>query len=141
MVIGSRYLGNWRSIPKHRIAGHSFFNFITSRLSGIQATDSQSGFRAFSRKAIQVMHFTSSGFSVESEIQFIAKKERLRVLEVPITARYLDSPKRPALAHGLMVANGMIRLTREYRPILYYTMSAILLLLSLIAITLSHLPQ
>lgn len=140
VVIGSRYLGNWKAIPWHRVIGHTVFSFITNRLSGTRITDTQSGFRAFSRSAIQVMRFTSSGFSAESEIQFIAKKERLKLLEVPITAQYLDSPKRPALAHGLMVANGMIRLTREYRPSLFFTASAIMLLLSILAITLSHWP-
>ena len=140
VVIGSRYLGDWKSIPWHRVVGHTIFNFVTNRLSGTRITDTQSGFRAFSKNAIEVMCFSSAGFSVESEIQFIAKRERLRILEVPITARYLDRPKRSALAHGLMVANGMVRLTREYRPILYYAISSILLLLTLIAALFSLWP-
>ena len=67
-----------------------------------------------------MLHFSSHGFSVESEMQFIASDSRLRLVEVPITIRYLDKPKRSVWQHGLSVLNGILRLTGMYRPLLFF---------------------
>jgi hypothetical protein len=88
--------------------------------SGIYVSDSQSGFRAFSPRAIELIQFTSDDFSVESEMQFLAQEHGLRVVEVPITIRYTDDAKRPALKQGRIVLNGILRLVGQYRPLLYF---------------------
>ena len=119
IVIGSRYLDRNSMVPPHRIWGHRFFNFMTSVSSGINSTDSQSGYRAFSPAAVEKLNFHSTGFSVESEMQFIAKEFGLRLLEVPITIRYTDKPKRPVIHQGLIVLNGILRLMGQYRPLLF----------------------
>ncbi|HVP21519.1 MAG TPA: hypothetical protein VMS73_06620, partial [Anaerolineaceae bacterium] len=108
-------------VPHHRIWGHRFFNLLTRFTSGVKSTDSQSGYRAFSPAAIEKINFTSAGFSVESEIQFIAGQFRLRLVEVPITTRYTDKPKRSVVAQGLAVLNGILRLIGQYRPLLFFT--------------------
>jgi len=103
IVIGSRYLQKGCQVPRHRVIGHWFFNQVTRAASGVSVTDSQSGYRAFSPRAYNAELFHCPDFSVESEMQFLAREHGLRVAEVPITIRYTDKPKRPVWRHGLVV--------------------------------------
>jgi glycosyltransferase involved in cell wall biosynthesis len=119
LVVGSRYIERTSHVPRHRIWGHWGFNLVTGLASGITTTDSQSGYRAFSPAAVERIDFRSQGFSVESEMQFIAHDLGLRLLEVPITIRYTDPPKRSVIAHGLGVLNGILHLVGQYRPLLF----------------------
>jgi glycosyltransferase involved in cell wall biosynthesis len=128
LVIGSRYLSIQNQVPLIRVCGHQLFNMITKWGSGVQVSDSQSGYRAFSRGALEVICFTSQGFSVESEMQFLANENGLRIAEVPVTIRYPDQPKRPALVHGTLVLNGILRLVGQHRPLLYFGIPGALLL-------------
>lgn len=139
IVVGSRYIGNGNGhangngnghgVPRHRVVGHWAFTTLTNVASGVRVSDSQSGFRALSWRAIQALNFSSDGFSVESEMQFLAGELGLRVAEVPITADYVDKPKRPVVAHGLMVLNGMLRLVGQYRPLFFFGLAGVFLLL------------
>ena len=128
ICIGSRYLEDTSNTPGYRRLGHKFFNMATSVPSGIFVSDSQSGFRAFSPKALAILHFSSSGFSVESEMQFLANENNLQVVEVPVTIRYMDKPKRSATLQGLGVLNGILRLAGQYRPLLFFTFPGFILL-------------
>ena len=128
LVIGSRYLETTSDVPRHRIWGHRFFNWLTGWTSGTPASDSQSGFRAFSRKAVDLISFQSDSFEVESEMQFLASELQLRVKEVPITIRYDDEPKRPVVQHGFIVLNGILRLIGQYRPLLFFGVTGVLMM-------------
>ncbi len=114
IVVGSRYMGTSNHVPLHRVWGHWVFNLLTRYGSGVESSDSQSGFRAFSPRAIQAISFCSHDFSVESEMQFLAQEHDLRVFEVPITIRYPDPPKRSVIVHGMRVLSGVLRLVGQY---------------------------
>jgi glycosyltransferase involved in cell wall biosynthesis len=129
IVVGSRYLERRCQVPKHRVWGHRAFTWLTNLLSGTPVTDSQTGFRAFSPRAAEAIDFASDGFSVESEMQFLARRHDLQVDEVPIAVDYVDQPKRSVLAHGLLVLNGILRLVGQYRPLLFFGLVGLLLLL------------
>jgi hypothetical protein len=130
LVIGSRYLVKESDVPVSRVWGHRFFNSLTRLASGVTASDSQSGYRAFSRQALDALTFNSSSFSVESEMQFLAQHHGLRVIEVPIVIRYPYKPKRSVLQHGLIVLNGVMRLTGQYRPLLYFGLPGLIILVA-----------
>ena len=134
IVVGSRYLGDASDVPTHRVWGHRLFNLLTNGTSGVSVTDSQSGFRAFSPAAAKAISFSSTGFSVESEMQFIAREQGLRMAEVPITIRYPDKPKRPVLSHGMLVLNGLLRIVGQYRPLLFFGISGLLAFLAGLAL-------
>lgn len=129
IVVGSRYMGDSSDVPVQRVIGHWGFTSLTNVLSGTWLSDSQSGFRAFSANAINAFVFSSSSFSVESEMQFLAKDHRLKVVEVPITISYPDPPKRAVLSHGLIVLNGLIKLVSQHRPLLFFSVSGLGILL------------
>jgi glycosyltransferase involved in cell wall biosynthesis len=118
LVIGSRYLDDLSDVPRHRVWGHWAFNLLTRTLSGEPASDSQSGFRAFSRRALEAIDFSSNGFSVESEMQFIAHEHGLKISEAPVTIRYTDPPKRGVIKQACWVA-GIMRPAGSARPLLF----------------------
>jgi glycosyltransferase involved in cell wall biosynthesis len=130
IVIGSRYLNDSSRPPRHRAWGHRVFNALTRMASGVSTSDSQSGYRAFSARAAEILSFHSQGFSVESEMQFLANQYGLRMAEVPVTIRYLDRPKRNVLLHGVSVLNGVLRLIGQYRPLLFFSILGGALLLA-----------
>ncbi len=129
IVIGSRYIEQTSTVPIHRVWAHRVFNLITSQTSGIPVTDSQSGFRAFAPVALAALNFSAQGFAVESEMQYLAHDHHLRVLEVPITILYDDPPKRHAVVHGWHVLNGLLRLIGQYRPLLFFGVPGLVVLM------------
>jgi glycosyltransferase involved in cell wall biosynthesis len=130
IVVGSRYLEHRSDVPRHRVMGHWGFNLLTKLASGTPASDSQSGYRTFSPRAIEAISFSSQGFSVESEMQFWVHDLGLRLKEVPITIRYQDKPKRNVMKHGLLVLNGILQLVGQYRPLLFFAIPGLVLLLA-----------
>jgi len=129
IVIGSRYLQQHSNVPHHRIWGHWFFNQLTGFASGCASTDSQSGYRAFSSVALETLNFCSKGFSVESEMQFLAHEKGLRLQEVPVRIQYTDKAKRSVIGHGLSVLGGVFKLMGQYRPLFYFGLPGLIFLL------------
>ena len=129
IVVGSRSLENGNRMPKYRIAGQRILTFATNLGSGIKLTDSQSGFRAFSGKAIRTLSFYEQGFALESEMQFLAKEEGLKVTEVPITTQYEGKAKRSPIAHGLAVLIRVLSLINQRQPLLCLSLPGAILLL------------
>jgi dolichol-phosphate mannosyltransferase len=95
---------------------------LSTRVAGnIKTTDSQSGYRAYSRKAIEKITVTNPDMGAGSEILTQVKDHDLEVAEIPITVRYdieNISTKNP-VAHGVGVLNSLIGLIAEKRPLLY----------------------
>jgi len=112
VVIGSRFLvkNKLSPIPRYRIAGMKVLNLFT-RLHGIKTTDSQSGYRAYSRRAIEKIKITNPDMGVGSEILTQVKKFSLKLVEIPITVRYdIDGgtlAKNP-VSHGIGVQGEQI---------------------------------
>ncbi|WP_338834791.1 Undecaprenyl-phosphate 4-deoxy-4-formamido-L-arabinose transferase [Moorella humiferrea] len=136
MVVGSRFLkGN--KIPKYRRLGQEVLNITTNFGSGIRLSDTQCGFRAFSRKAINSFTFTETGLAVESEMQFLAREKSLKVEEVPITTNYNNSIKRNPVAHGFGVLFRVLHLVHKKRPLLIYGPGVLVACIILLTILLS----
>jgi len=103
LVVGSRFLSVRSAVPLHRTVGQRAFNVMTALASGVPCSDSQSGFRAFSRRAFCVMRLSEASFSVECEQQFECLLHGLRLAEVPITCSYDVPEKRSAYRQGVNV--------------------------------------
>jgi glycosyltransferase involved in cell wall biosynthesis len=89
MVNGSRYInGKDRNTPFYRRIGQKVLDKVTNLNSGLQVTDTQSGFRAFARNALPIFKFRSNGLAIESEMLVDAANAGLRVKEVEIGVRY-----------------------------------------------------
>jgi len=120
MVVGSRFLDQKSCIPRYRKIGQEILNLATRMGSGIKITDSQSGFRTFSSRAIEVIDFKRAGFSAESEMQFLINEHNFRVMELPIVAIYEGQVKRSPITHGLEVLGNVIALISQSRPLLFF---------------------
>jgi hypothetical protein len=88
-------------------------------------SDTQSGFRALSERAIACLSFSQGGFSIESEMQFLVAEHKLRVAEVPISVLYAEPAKRNPVVHGLQVLNGIMHLMCNIRPLLFFGLSGV----------------
>ena len=88
LVNGSRFLDKKSKIPLYRRIGQHILTLSTNLCSGTSITDSQSGFRALSRKAINSIKLIENGMGVESEMIQKARESNLRIKEVPIGCRY-----------------------------------------------------
>ena len=128
VVVGSRFLAASGNIPRYRRVGQHLLTLVTNLGSRVKLSDSQSGFRAFSCKAINDMSFAEDGLSVESEMQFSIGRSGLRVAEVPIEVSYLDKGKRSPIGHGLNVLSRVLVLFSLRQPLLLFGLPGFALL-------------
>lgn len=92
LLIGSRLI-NSTGMSKTKIMGNRGLSFITYMLFGVSVTDSQSGLRVFSHKALTQLKWKTSGYEFCSEMLWRAKQQRLKISEFPIEAIYTNYSK------------------------------------------------
>ena len=130
MVIGSRFLDVKSEIPTYRRAGQQVLTYLTNSVSKSKVTDSQSGFRAFSKKAIDTLPLEEKGIGIESYLQRSADDSGLRIVEVPITCRYdiEHASKMGSVHHGFSVINTLLKIITERRPLLVFGVPGVTLI-------------
>jgi len=128
IVIGSRFLGASKSSPLYRRFGQRILTATTNIGSGRKVTDSQSGFRAYSDKALKELNLAEDGMSISSEMQFAINKSGLRLAEVPINVSYLGKAKRSPLAHGISVLSRVLVLFSLRQPLWLFGIPGLALL-------------
>lgn len=89
LLIGSRLI-NSDGMSKTKILGNKGLSFITYVLFGTNVTDSQSGLRIYSRKAIDNLDWKSTGYEFCSEMIWRTKQSGMNIAEYPIKAIYTD---------------------------------------------------
>lgn len=87
IVIGSRFISK-QKVPLDRLILNLLANLVTFILFGVKSTDTQSGLRGFSKKAIGLIDYKADKMEFSSEILLESKRHNLRVTEVPIKAIY-----------------------------------------------------
>lgn len=124
VVVGSRFHrgGGREEIPRYRIAGMRMLNEATNRIAKQKVADTQSGFRGYSRRAIDSIRIYETGMGVTSEIDVRTGDVGLRVVEVPIQVAYsgLDSSSQNPLMHGLEIVSTILRIAGEKHPVLLF---------------------
>lgn len=89
VVLGTR-LKNTKGMPRHKIAANHVGNFFTWWFFGLWVTDSQSGFRAYSKHAAEVINTKGDRYEYDSEVIKEIYAYKLKFKEVPITVRYTE---------------------------------------------------
>ena len=87
MVIGYRFDNN-DEMPKYRELGNKLLDNMSNLASKSPFRDTQSGFRAYSKKAIEEINFSNNGFGADSEILINAIDKKLKITEVKVTVLY-----------------------------------------------------
>lgn len=88
VIIGSRFIGTHSGMPKARRVVLFLGNLITFLFFGVWTSDSQSGFRGLSKRAIQSIAIKSNRMEVSSEFFGEIHRLGLKFTEIPIHIRY-----------------------------------------------------
>jgi glycosyltransferase involved in cell wall biosynthesis len=87
LVIGSRFLEQYE-IARYRKLGIDVITFLYNVGSKGKVVDTQSCYRGYNRKALEELHITEDGFGFSVELLAQARKDGLRIMEVPISCIY-----------------------------------------------------
>lgn len=93
LTIGDRFLSGLNEIPKSRIIYNWIADKITSVLSWKKVNDSQSGFKIWSRKAVEAIKIEQNGYEFCSEVIIKAHQYNLKVINIPIKVFYPEELK------------------------------------------------
>lgn len=131
ITIGSRFLNidDKKDIPIYRRFGIKLLTKLSTnnitykdnegKLRKI--TDGQSGFRAFSRGALEKLNPKESGMGASAEILLEAKDFGLRIQEIPISISYKgDTSTENPVKHGLGVIGSIIRYVETKHSLLSF---------------------
>jgi len=114
LVIGSRFLDKGCRIPRYRRFGITVISTLLNLVSKVKVSDSQSCYRAYSKKALRALDITEPGFAFSVELIIEARRQGLVIDEVPISCIYHDhSHSLNPVVHGMGVALSVIRLRAE----------------------------
>jgi UDP-N-acetylglucosamine---dolichyl-phosphate N-acetylglucosaminyltransferase len=89
VVLGVR-LNNHKGMPFHKIIANYLGNFFTYLLYGLWVADSQSGFRAYSKKALNLIDTKTDRYEYDSEVIREIYRHKLKYAEIPIEVRYTE---------------------------------------------------
>ncbi len=128
LVIGSRekQRGN---IPFYRHIGQRVLSHFSHILSGKRVVDSECGFRAFSSKAIVKLELKQKGMAISAETIAAATDKGLNVTQIPVSAIYTkDGSTLGPVAHGLGNLTRIITMISERRPLFFFGLAGIILI-------------
>jgi UDP-N-acetylglucosamine---dolichyl-phosphate N-acetylglucosaminyltransferase len=115
VVIGSRLLDP-DGMPSTRVAANLLLNALTYVVYRKIVSDSQSGFKVFSRRALDAIDLQSAGYEVCSEIIGEIYRKNLRYKSVPIKAVYTSYSQKKGqhFLNGINLILGLLmRLVRR----------------------------
>lgn len=97
-----------KNMPAIYKIGNNLINLATYLLYNIRLKDTQSGYRAFTKKAYQKLRWKSSDYSMESEMIANLGKSRLRYRQIPIDTIYSEKYKGTTILDGIKIVFNMI---------------------------------
>jgi glycosyltransferase involved in cell wall biosynthesis len=120
VVIGSRR--HSKDMPALRRFGAKLLDRATGVKVGGTIVDAQSGYRAYSRTALERVTAAEQGMGVDSEIIVKARDAGLRIVEVPVTAKYkgLETSTYNPVYHGFDVFFSILKFMSIRHPLLFY---------------------
>ncbi len=129
IVIGSRFLDKNSHTPGYRKRGIKIITSAANFATDFKVSDSQSGFRAYSKRAIESIHPTETGMAVSTEILLKISNKGLSLAEVPISVSYGEntSTKNP-VPHGIAVLMNTLKFISVKHPIPFYGFPGIVLI-------------
>ena len=131
VVIGSRSLRDDKDLPSYRRTGIKIITSTINSATNLKVTDSQSGFRAYSKPTIDLIHPTESGMGVSTEILVKISNNGLSIAEVPITVSYTgDTSTEHPVTHGSHVIGTTLKYVSIKHPMYFYGIPGILLFIS-----------
>jgi len=115
VVIGSRAVDR-SYIEKHQSRGREFggivFNLMVQTILGLRIHDTQCGFKLFRRsKAAPVFErMTITGFGFDPELLFLAKRARLKIIELPVRWSHAEGSKIRFVRDSVRMFSDLLRI-------------------------------
>lgn len=136
IVIGTRFSQNGEktSIPRMRKAGIRSITWLVDELTSQRISDAQSGFRAYSRRALSLIRPGEQGMGASTEILLAAKDSDLKLLEVPVVIQYSSHSKSTLnpVFHFTDVVASTVKVASIRHPLLFFGIpGGVFLLISL----------
>lgn len=131
VVIGYRF-DSATEMPAYRKFGNIILDKVTSMASNLPFRDTQSGFRAYSSRALKLIEFTDDGYGADAEILVNLSSKGLRISEEKVTVIYetggRTSIKNP-LSHGTSVFINTLKYVSVRRPLTFFGIPGIILMI------------
>jgi dolichol-phosphate mannosyltransferase len=129
--IGSRFKDSkGNMVPMYRRFGIAVLTKITNAGSNVvnKVTDGQSGFRAYSRKAIENIDLKENNMGASAEILLQGRKNNLLYHEVPITCSYEgDCSTEKPVGHGIKVMMSILQYMEVEHSLLFFGLPGLIL--------------
>ncbi|MDC0240906.1 glycosyltransferase family 2 protein [Candidatus Nitrosopelagicus sp.] len=122
IVIGSRFLDEAKEkIPNYRKLGINIITKVTNSTLKEKITDSQSGFRAYSKNVISKLNISDIGMGISTEILIKSSSLNFKIIEVPIVVNYDgNTSTHNPVSHGTSVLFSTIKYTSIEHPLKFY---------------------
>jgi glycosyltransferase involved in cell wall biosynthesis len=135
MVVGDRHsAGHYAAENKRPLHGfgNRLVQMLVNRLFGANLADIMSGYRAFNRRFVKAYPIIVEGFEIETDVTLHALDKRFRIVEIPV--EYRDRPagsvsKLSTYRDGAKVLFVILQVFRYYRPLLFFGLLALAMLL------------
>jgi dolichol-phosphate hexosyltransferase len=124
-VIGDRLINAEEgAFSRLNLLGNHMLNLLFKIAHSRDLHDILSGYRAFTRLAIQQMNLTEKGFEIETEISVEAVRNGQRIMVVPVkySRRPGTATKLSPLHDGVKIVTTIYRLARMNNPMFYFGM-------------------
>jgi len=139
MVIGDRLSSNYFTENKRLF--HNSGNILVRKLVNMifrgNIKDIMTGYRAFSMRFVKSFPVLSKGFEIETEMTIHALDKNLSIKSIPVV--YRDRPagsesKLNTLVDGFKVLKTIFLLYKDYRPLSFFSLFALLMLIISVAL-------
>jgi glycosyltransferase involved in cell wall biosynthesis len=122
IVIGSRFLDEAKEkIPNYRKLGINIITKVTNSTLKEKITDSQSGFRAYSKNVISKLNISEIGMGISTEILIKSSSQNFKIIEVPIVVNYDgNTSTHNPVSQGTSVLFSTIKYTSIEHPLKFY---------------------
>ncbi|MBG98063.1 glycosyl transferase [bacterium] len=137
LVVGSRFLDDSeKEVPNYRRVGIKVITKITNASIKEKLTDSQSGFRAYSKQVVDELNPSELGMGISTEILIKASSKNFKISEVPIKILYEgDTSTQNPVTHGSSVIFSTIKYTSIEHPLKFYGIPSVIFFIVGIAFT------
>lgn len=133
MVIGDRLSSTYfkeNKRPFHNF-GNRLVRGLINTLFKSKVRDIMTGYRAFSYEFVKTFPVLSKGFEIETEMTIHALDKNFLLKEIPV--EYRDRPdgsesKLSTYSDGFKVLKIIVRLFKEYKPTIFFTLISLLFL-------------
>ena len=130
VVVGSRFLNKRSDSSGYRKSGIKIITSASNFGTDFKISDAQSGFRAYSKHAIDSIHPTETGMSISTEILLKISNKGLSLAEVPISISYgKNTSTQNPVPHGIAVLMNTLKFISVKHPIPFYGFPGIALVI------------